>query len=51
MSFKSRRKISTVYLAYSRVTLKSIQCDWDEFSVASGVQSAQQARKIYTSRI
>jgi len=35
---------------YSHFNLKRTQYCWDEFFEASGVQSAQQARKIYTSR-
>ena len=36
---------------YSRFNLKRIQRCWDKFFEASGVQSTQQARKIYTSRV
>ena len=36
-------------IIYSKRNINPLQCYWDEFFEASGVQGAQQARKIYTS--
>ena len=37
------------FAGYSRFNLKRIQYCWDKFCEASGVRSAQQARKVYPS--
>ena len=37
------------HLIYSRITLKSIQCDWDEFFVASVITASKE--NLYQSQI
>ena len=37
------------YKCYSRITLKSIQCDWDEFFVASVITASKE--NLYQSHI
>ena len=36
-------------MCYSRITLKSIQCDWDEFFVASVITASKE--NLYQSHI
>ena len=46
---KSKHHYQNKKIKYSRITLKSIQCDWDEFFVASVITASKE--NLYQSHI